>query len=444
MKFQPLIDRDFKPLSLALAAFRERAKATAVVVIEDPDGYNFTYRLPVTGNSDQDYPIVERVIKSLLWIVGGNRIYFAGDEALLSRLKEDYSSRGARAFDVAFMERVYERNFEIAGCAESALPRPNLRSLAVGNDLNGCRIGFDAGGSDRKVSAVKDGEVLYSEEVEWLPKVSKDWRYQYDGILTAMKTAAAKLPRVDAIGVSSAGIYRNNKVMVASLFNQIPAEDFNLHVKNMYLDIAAEIGAPVVVANDGDVTALAGSLESESGELLGIAMGTSEAAGYVDRNKHLTGWLSELAFVPVDLNPAAMADEWSGDIGCGVKYFSQDGVIKLAELAGYRFEAGLTPAQKLKVVQRMMEEGDPLAEKIYHDIGVYLGYAIPYYAEFYAVGEVLLLGRVTSGKGGEYAIAVAQRILREEFHSSIVIKMPDEKQRRLGQSIAAAMLPEIR
>ena len=122
--------------------------------------------------------------------------------------------------------------------------------------------------------------------------------------------------------------------MVASLFNKIPREDFDRHVKNMYLDIAAEIGAPVVVANDGDVTALAGSLDSETGELLGIAMGTSEAAGYVDGEKNLNGWLSELAFVPVDCNPGAMEDEWSGDIGCGVKYFSQDGVIKLAEMAG--------------------------------------------------------------------------------------------------------------
>ncbi len=444
MKFQPLIDQNFKPLSLELVAFREKARSFVTVVIEDPDGYNFTYRLPITGEFEQDYPIVERIVKSLLWVVGGNRIYFAGSELLLARLKKDYSLQGARAFDVAFMERVYEQNFEIIDCTDDTLPKPNLRSLAVGNALNGCRIGFDAGGSDRKVSAVKDGEVLYSEEVEWLPKISKDWRYQYDGILTAMKTAAAKLPRVDAIGVSSAGIYRNNKVMVASLFNQIPIDDFNLHVKNIYLDIAAEIGAPVVVANDGDVTALAGSLESESGELLGIAMGTSEAAGYVDRDKHLNGWLSELAFVPVDLNSDAMEDEWSGDVGCGVKYFSQDGVIKLAELAGYRFEADLTPAQKLKVVQRMMEERNPLAEKIYHDIGVYLGYAIPYYAEFYSIKEVLLLGRVTSGKGGEYAISVAQRILKEEFHSSIIIKMPDEKQRRLGQSIAAAMLPEIR
>ena len=445
MKFKPAIDKNFRPLSLELAAFRRRAKGgTLTIVIEDADGYNFTYRLPVTGDVKEDYPIAERIVKSLLWIVGGNRVYVAGNGEIYRRLKADYSAAGTRAFDAAFMERVYEKPFEVVDGDAFGLPAENRRSVAVGNALNGCRIGFDAGGSDRKVSAVMDGEVLYSEEVEWLPKISEDWRYQYDGILTAMKTAASKLPRVDAIGVSSAGIYRNNKIMVASLFNKIPREDFDRHVKNMYLDIAAEIGAPVVVANDGDVTALAGSLDSETGELLGIAMGTSEAAGYVDGEKNLNGWLSELAFVPVDCNPGAMEDEWSGDIGCGVKYFSQDGVIKLAEMAGYRFEADLTPAQKLKVVQKMMADGGPLAGQIYHDIGVYLGYALPYYSEFYAIKEVLLLGRVTSGKGGEYALSVARERLKEEFGSDIVLKMPDEKQRRLGQSIAAAMRPEVK
>lgn len=440
MKFQPLIDRSFEPMSLKLRSFRQKAKkGELLIAVEDTDGYNFHYRLPLTGG-EEDYPVAERVVKSLLWVVGGNRVYLQGDDGIAKRLAEEYSPRGARAFDAEFMERIYEKPFEIVS---APLPKENIRSLAVGKGLGGCRIGFDAGGSDRKVSAVKDGETLYSEEVEWLPKQSTDWHYQYDGILTAMKTAASKLPRVDAIGVSSAGIYRDNKIMVASLFNKIPRGDFEAHVKTMYLDVAREIGAPVVVANDGDVTALAGCMDSPSGELLGIAMGTSEAAGYADGKKNLNGWLSELAFVPVDFSKTAMADEWSGDIGCGVKYFSQDGAIKLAEMGGYTFEEGLTPAQKLKVIQGLMESGDPLAEKIYHDIGVYLGYAVPYYAEFYKIREVLLLGRVTSGKGGELIVKTAQEILREEFASEILIKTPDEKQRRLGQSIAAAMLPEI-
>ena len=131
-------------------------------------------------------------------------------------------------------------------------------------------------------------------------------------------------------------------------------------VKNMYIDIAKnEFGdVPLVVANDGDVTALAGAMDLKDNEVLGIAMGTSEAVGYVDENGNLKGWLNELAFVPVDANPESMVDEWSGDYGCGVKYFSQDSVIKLAEYGGFKFEEGLTPAQKLKVIQKLAENKD--------------------------------------------------------------------------------------
>jgi predicted NBD/HSP70 family sugar kinase len=121
----------------------------------------------------------------------------------------------------------------------------------------------------------------------------------------------------------------------------------------MYIKAAKEIGEdiPLVVANDGDVTALAGAMSLNDGCVLGIAMGTSEAAGYINKDGNLNGWLSELAFVPVDYNHGSMVDEWSGDYGCGVKYFSQDGVVKLAGFAGIEFDEGLTQAEKLKVVQ---------------------------------------------------------------------------------------------
>ena len=81
---------------------------------------------------------------------------------------------------------------------------------------------------------------------------------------------------------------------------------------------------PFCVVNDGDVTALAGAMSLKDSSVLGIAMGTSEAVGFVDEQGRITGWLNELAFAPVDANPKALADEWSGDIGCGGKYFSQD------------------------------------------------------------------------------------------------------------------------
>jgi len=235
--------------------------------------------------------------------------------------------------------------------------------------------------------------------------------------------------------------------MVASLFLKVNDEDFDKYVKNMYIDVAKEIGdVPLVVANDGDVTALAGAMSLEDNNVVGVAMGTSEAAGYVDGAGNITGWLNELAFVPCDYNPDAMVDEWSGDYGCGVKYFSQDGVIKYAPYAGIELDENLSPAEKLKVVQGLMAEGDERAAKVYSTIGTCFGYAIAYYARFYDIRHLLIMGRVTSGEGGTILIAKAKEALEAEFPelaAKIQLHIPDEKSRRVGQSVAAASLPEI-
>ncbi len=288
---------------------------------------------------------------------------------------------------------------------------------------------------------------MYSEEVVWFPKITEDPEYHRQGILSAMKAAAAHMPRVDAIGVSSAGVYIDNRVRVASLFLKVPSELVESKVRNIYVDIARELGnIPLVVANDGDVTALAGAMNLDAGNVMGVAMGTSEAGGYVDANMHLMGWLNELAFVPVDANTDAMVDEWSGDYGCGVKYFSQDGVIKLAPAAGIALNESDSPAEKLKVVQKELESGNPEADKIFASIGTYFGYGVAYYALFYDIRHVLVMGRVTSGRGGTLLIAHAQEVLDHDFPelaAKIQLHLPDEKSRRVGQSIAAASLPEI-
>jgi predicted NBD/HSP70 family sugar kinase len=259
-----------------------------------------------------------------------------------------------------------------------------------------------------------------------------------------MKTAASKMPRVDCIGVSSAGVYVDNKIMVASLFLKVDKAKHGDYVKNMYINIAKEMGnLPIEVANDGDVTALAGSIDLNDNQVLGIAMGTSEAVGYINANGGINGWLSELAFAPVDFNENAMVDEWSGDIGVGCKYFSQDAVIKLAEYGGFKFEDGLTPAQKLKVIQALMDKDDELAKQIYTDIGIYLAYTIPFYAKFYDMKHMLLLGRVMGGKGGDIILSTCRATLDSEFpqFKDLDISLPDESNRRVGQSIAAASLP---
>jgi predicted NBD/HSP70 family sugar kinase len=254
------------------------------------------------------------------------------------------------------------------------------------------------------------------------------------------------LPRVDAIGGSSAGVIVNNKIMVASLFRAIPASKLD-QAKNMFLRIRDEWKTPLEIANDGDVTALAGAMSLKENGILGIAMGSSEAAGYINPQGCMTGWLSELAFAPVDCNPNAAADEWSGDYGVGCLYFSQQAVNKLLPVSGIKLPENLDLPGRLKEVQRLMEKDDSRAAKIYKTIGVYLGYAIPQYADFYDFGHILILGRVATGEGGELVVEKAREVLKAEFPElaeKIMLHVPDEKSRRVGQAVAAASLPSLK
>ncbi len=456
LKVDAILDKQFAPLSLLCREMREATKEDGqdiIIAIKRNKGYTTTYKTRVfkdnTGHDEENFNFIERMTKALLWVAGGYEIYIAGSELIGNRIKEAYTNGGLRDFDVHFMERVYENPFKVFVCSLEDAPKDKSSAAPVGRHLDGCRIGFDAGGSDRKVSAVINGESVYSEEVVWFPKINSDPDYHYEGILNAMKTAASHMPRVDAIGVSSAGVYVDNRIMVASLFLKVSEEDFDKKVKNMYLDVAREIGEniPIEVANDGDVTALAGAMNLNDNGVLGVAMGTSEAGGYVDADGNITGWLNELAFVPIDNCKNAMVDEWSGDYGCGVKYFSQDGVIKLAPKAGIELDENLSPAEKLKVVQGFMAKGDERAKAIYETIGVCFGYAIAFYTEFYDINHVLIMGRVTSGEGGALLLNKAQEVLDKEFPElakKIKLNIPDENSRRVGQSVAAASLPKLK
>ena len=452
---QAILDPQFQPMAKVVAEYQRNVKAAGgvpmVIAVERNKGYISTYKMEIyadgTGHDEENYGVAERIVKTLLWLYGGYKVTVAGSKYVYEHLKAAYRDGGAREFDADFMARVYEKPFEVLNGEEVAeAPEEYPAADSIGRHLDGCRIGFDAGGSDRKVSAVIDGESVYSEEVVWFPKLQSDPEYHYQGILDAMKTAASHMPRVDAIGVSSAGVYIDNKIKVASLFLKVSDEDFEKKVKNMYIDIAKEIGdVPVEVANDGDVTALAGAMDLGDNNVLGVAMGTSEAVGYVDADGNITGWLNELAFVPVDFCKDAMVDEWSGDYGCGVKYFSQDAVIKLAPAAGIELDESLSPAEKLKVVQGLMAEGDERAAKIYDTIGVYFGNTLSYYAMFYDIKHVIIMGRVTSGDGGTILLSRAREVLEKEYPElAIELHIPDEKSRRVGQSVAAASLPKIR
>jgi len=456
-RLTPPLDPGFRPAALANHAFRREVEESGAGVrlligLERTGGSLSRYETRVFA---EDHPraaanltYVERLVKFLLWQRGGWKVYVGGPRSVGEYIRRAYAPDGPRAFDCRFMgELVYDRPFTVVVCAPEDVPPEHEPQQSLGRHLEGCRIGFDLGASDLKVSAVMDGEPVFSEEIVWEPRQNSDPRYHYERILSALKLAAGKLPRVDAIGGSSAGVYVDNRPRVASLFRGIPDARFD-EVRTLFERIRAAMGGvPLAVINDGEVTALAGSMSLEDDSILGVAMGSSEAAGYVTPQGQITDWLNELAFAPVDYQPGAPADEWSGDRGVGALYFSQQAVFRLAPQVGLAVPEELTPADRLRVVQERLEAGDPGARQIWQTIGTYLGYTVAHYADFYALKHLLILGRVTSGQGGPLLLDGAARVLALEFPElvgTIHLQLPDEKSRRVGQSIAAASLPELK
>ncbi len=448
----PPLDPDFRPAVLANRSFRREAAAAGgvplVITLERTRGAISRYETVVFP---EDHPrahenlfYAERLLKFLLWQRGGWKITIGGPRSIGEHIRRRYAADGERAFDYHFMgEKVYLRPFTVEICDAADAPAAHERSQPLGRHLDGNRIGFDLGASDVKVSAVVDGKAVFSTEIVWEPVEQTDPDYHYQRIMAALNQAAGHLPGLDAIGGSSAGVYVDNQPRVASLYRGIPDQRFHA-IRTMFQRIQQHFGVPLEVVNDGEVTALAGSMSLGVNAILGIAMGSSEAVGYVTREGGITDWLNELAFAPVDYAPDAAVDEWSGDRGVGALYFSQQAVFRLAPRVGLTPQ-GDTKAAKLKSIQKHLEAGHPGARQIWETIGVYLGYALAHYADFYDIEHVLILGRVTSGSGGPIILETAQALIAREFPelSHIAIQLPDEKSRRVGQSIAAASLPAL-
>lgn len=454
---KPDLDPEFIPAALWNKAYRAKVAESAdpvdvALALVRPDQTCSVFKtriLPLAAeNEAASLRYLERILKFLLWQRGGSKVLVAGCDPMVGKLSAIYSPEGARGFDHEFCgEKVYGQPLEIVACGFAELPEPNEQTMPLGRHLDGCRIGFDLGGSDRKCAAVIDGKVVFSEEVEWNPYFQSDPAYHIAGINDTLKRAAAHLPRVDAIGGSSAGVYVNNEVRAGSLFRGVAPAEFDSKVRNLFFDLKKEWGnVPFEVVNDGEVTALAGSMSMGENAVLGLAMGTSEAVGYVTPCGNITPMLNELAFVPVDYREDAPVDEWSGDLGCGVQYFSQQAVARLVPAAGIGLPAGMPFPEQLVEVQKLMADGDGRAAKIYSTIGTYLGYSIAHYAEFYTIRKMLLLGRVTSGQGGSIIIEKAREVLDAlfpELAGQIEIVTPNEQDKRHGQAVAAASLPMI-
>jgi predicted NBD/HSP70 family sugar kinase len=451
--FEPVLDPGFVPAALWNRAYRRKAqkdgKARDVqIALCRPDGTAFRWDGCLLSASPANDPLtlryLERHLKFLLWQKGGNRVLIAGAPDMATTLAGIYSATGERSFDWDFIgNKIFGAPITVEAVERNSLPEANDSVMSLGRHLDGCRIGFDLGGSDRKCAAVIDGKVVFSEEIVWDPYFQSDPSYHIEGIHDSLMRAAAHLPRVDAIGGSSAGVYVNNEVRAASLFRGVSAGDFEKHIRRVFFTLQKRWNnVPFEVVNDGEVTALAGSMSLQANAVLGIAMGTSEAAGYVNPQGHITPWLNELAFTPVDFRAPSDApvDEWSGDHGCGALYFSQQAVARLAPLAGYDFGDMPFPEQLVKV-QEAIKTGDTRAGSIYETIGTCFGYSIAHYADYYDISNLLILGRVTSGEGGDIIINEAETILATDFPDlRIKLVVPDEKTKRHGQAVAAASL----
>lgn len=446
------LDPGFLPAVLFNRHYEETARASGKAVplvlgLERECGLVSRFETVVLPNGDAETLLyVERIVKFLLWARGGWKLHFGGPKVIGDHIRKTYSARGARKFDCDMMALAYGKKFEVIVMTADKVPAAKDMQVPAGGHLKGCRIGFDLGASDYKVSAVVDGEAIFTQETPWDPKVQTNPEYHYHHISAALHRAAACMPRVDAIGGSSAGIIVGNEIRVASLLRAIPKKLFP-QAAAVFKRIQKEWNVPLVMMNDGDVTALAGALSLQKTGMLGIAMGSSEAAGFMDKKGRILGWLNELAFAPVDYNPKAPADEWSGDQGVGALYFSQQAVNKLLPAAKIKLPAKMDLPERLVEVQKLMAAGDERAAKIYETIGVYLGYTIPHYVDFYDFEHMLILGRVTTGTGGDIVLSKAREVLDLEFPeiaSNIEIHVPDEKTRRVGQAVAAASLPKTK
>ena len=447
---QAPLDLGFAPAILFNRGYLRKVRASGkgvplVLGLERENGLVSRFETLVSPVADPETLLyVERLVKFLLWARGGWKLHFGGSTAIGESIRKTYSSRGARKFDGKMMALAYGREFEVCLTKAYKVPAAKDMEVAAGGHLKGCRIGFDLGASDYKVSAVIDGEAVFTQETPWDPKIQTNPEYHYHHISAALHRAAACMPRVDAIGGSSAGIIVDNEIRVASLLRAIPKKHFAA-ASSIFKRVAKEWNVPLVVMNDGDVTALAGALSLKEKGMLGIAMGSSEAAGFMDRRGRILGWLNELAFAPVDYNPNAPADEWSGDSGVGALYFSQQAVNKLLPAAKIKMPKTMGLPERLVEVQKLMLAGDQRAAKIYETIGVYLGYTIPHYLDFYDFEHMLILGRVTTGEGGDIVLSKAREVLVQKFPEHvdrIRMHVPDEKTRRVGQAVAAASLPK--
>ena len=312
-----------------------------------------------------------------------------------------------------------------------------------------------------------DNEVLSSKETEW-DVTNPDPQYHYDMILAAMKETASALPKIEAIGGSATGTVSGaNEATWCDIFPNVPPDVYREKVVDIFVRLAKEMAGdvPLKVINDGEVTALAAVQKIGKGNVMGISMGSSEGGGYANADGNLLGWINELCYIRLDMFPEAPTDPWTKGSHTGMShmYLGQRGATKLAAKAGVDLPENMVyphpdmctikhenHAKVLKLIQKAMEDPakEPKVKELYVTMGVYLGYALAQYSEFYQIDHVMILGRVSRGAGGDMMLDTAKQVLESEFPEyKIEFHTADDHFKGVGQCIAAAALapsPSVR
>jgi predicted NBD/HSP70 family sugar kinase len=468
------LDPNFSPVVLAkrqyLAATKECSDKLEWALPRSDGCARYTLPVFADGHEDVDASIYMAgvLIQEMLWQRSASELLLSGPKGICEALQRAFSPGGMYEFEVLSMPNVCGTPgtpFQVKIVATSELPESKDTPQVCGKEANGCRLAFDLGKSDIKVVAVKDNEVMYSKETEW-DVTNPDPQYHYDAIKKALLLGKEKLPQVDAVGGSATGTVSGaNEATWCDIFPNVPPDVYKEKVVDIFVRLAKDVAGdvPLKVINDGEVTALAAVQKIKAGNVLGVSMGSSEGAGYANADGNLMGWINELCYVRLDLNPMAPSDPWTKGAHSGIShmYLGQRGATKLAAAGGIEGpEHYIYPhkemctikhenhAQCLKLIQEAMKDPakEPQARLIYETVGTYFGYALAQYTEFYKIDHVMILGRVSKGSGGDIMLSRAQEVLETEFPElpKIQFHTADDHFKAVGQCIAAAALPEIK
>jgi predicted NBD/HSP70 family sugar kinase len=475
-KVKAPLDPGFAPVVLAKREYRKAAadcKDTLNFALPRADGCA-RGELKVFPTDDPRYQasviLAGVMIQETIWRCGASALQLAGPEGICNTVKTAFSKGGSYEFEADVMPKANgtpEKVFEVKIVASAGdLPAAKDTPQTCGKDANGCRLAFDLGKSDIKTVAIKDGEVLDSAETEW-DVTNPDPQYHFDAIVAAMKKTIANAEakgfgKIQAVGGSATGtVGAGNEATWCDIFPNVPPDVYKEKVVDIFKRIAKEVAGdvPLKVINDGEVTALAAVQKIKKGNVMGISMGSSEGGGYANADGNLMGWINELCYIKLDMNPQAPTDPWTKGAHRGMShmYLGQRGAtknaFKICEVPeNYKYpHADMCTikhedhAQCLKLVQKAMVDNPEKASDLYKTCGVYLGYGLAQYCEHYKIDHVMILGRVSKGAGGDLMLKIASEVLETEFPDlpKITFHTADDHFKAVGQCIAAAALPVI-